>query len=76
MHRHRRTIWVPQDYTYVHGYDTHPEAGKYGGLYPYQLAMDTITPVLAKLDKTNHEAAVYLYADGFQTAVVIQNGLE
>lgn len=74
MHRHRRTVQVPQDYTYVHGYDTHPEAGKYGGLYPYQLAMDTITPVLKKLDKTHHEAAVYLMPMGFKRRSLFKMG--
>lgn len=74
MHRHRRTVQVPQDYTYLHGYDTHPEAGKYGGLYPYQLTMDTITPVLQKLDKTNHEAAVYLMPLGFKRRSLFKMG--
>lgn len=74
MHRHRRTVQVPQDYTYLHGYDTHPETGKYGGLYPYQLAMDTITPVLKKLDKTNHEAAVYLMPMGFKRRSLFKMG--
>ncbi|MBI4407381.1 MAG: FAD-dependent thymidylate synthase [Candidatus Kerfeldbacteria bacterium] len=74
MHRHRRTIQVPQDYTYLHGYDTHPETGKYGGLYPYQLAMDTITPTLKKLDKVNHEAAVYLMPMGFKRRSLFKMG--
>ncbi|MBI2415951.1 MAG: FAD-dependent thymidylate synthase [Candidatus Kerfeldbacteria bacterium] len=66
MHRHRRTIQVAQDFTYQHGYDMHLELGKYGGQYPYQLAMDTITATLQKLERTNHEAAVYLMPMGFK----------
>jgi len=74
MHRHRRTMQVPQDYTFTHGYDTHPETGKYGGLYPYQLAMDTITTTLQKLDKVNHEAAVYLMPMGFKRRSLFKMG--
>lgn len=74
MHRHRRTVQVPQDYTYIHGYDTHPETGKYGGLYPYQVAMDNITGVLKKLDQVNHEAAVYLMPMGFKRRSLFKMG--
>lgn len=66
FHRHRRTIQVAQDYTYQHGYDRHPELERYGGLYPYQLAMDTISATLKKMDKVSHEAAVYLMPMGFK----------
>ncbi|EKD76623.1 MAG: hypothetical protein ACD_43C00040G0002 [uncultured bacterium] len=66
FHRHRRTMQVAQDYTFQHGYDVHPELASYGGLYPYQLAMDTITETLKKVESVNHEAAVYLMPLGFK----------
>lgn len=66
FHRHRRTIQIAQDYTTIHGYDAHPEVERYKGLYPYQLAMDTITNTLQRLEKTNHEAAAYLMPMGFK----------
>ncbi len=74
MHRHRRTIQVPQDYTPIHGYDTHPETGKYGGLYPYQVAMDNISETLKKLDAVNHEAAIYLMPMGFKRRSLFKMG--
>ncbi|MFA6475049.1 MAG: FAD-dependent thymidylate synthase [Patescibacteria group bacterium] len=74
MHRHRRTIQVPQDFTFQHGYDMHPEIGQYGGLYPYQVAMDNITGTLQKLDKTNHAAAVYLMPMGFKRRSLFKMG--
>lgn len=66
FHRHRRTVQIAQDYTYQHGYDWHPEIERYKGLYPYQLAMDTIIAMLQRLEKHNHEAAAYVLPMGFK----------
>lgn len=66
FHRHRRTLQVAQDYTYQHGYDWHPETERYKGLYPFQVAMDAIADTLRRLEKSNHEAAVYLMPIGFK----------
>lgn len=74
MHRHRRTIQVPQDYTYIHGYDWHPELEKYGNLYAYQVAMDAHTEMVKKLDTKNHEAGVYAMAMGFKRRSVFKMG--
>jgi hypothetical protein len=74
MHRHRRTIQVPQDYTYIHGYDWHPDLEKYGNLYAYQVVMDNLTSVGDKLDKYNHEAGVYAMPMGFKRRSLFKMG--
>lgn len=72
FHRHRRTVQVAQEYTFLHGYVWHPEIERYKGLYPYQLAMDTITETLKRLEKYNHEAAAYLLPLGFRRRVLFK----
>lgn len=74
MHRHRRTVQVPQDYTYTHGYDWHPELEKYGNLYAYQVAMDAHTDTVKALDTQQHEAGMYLMAMGFKRRSLFKMG--
>lgn len=74
MHRHRRTVQIPQDHTYIHGYDWHPELEKYGNLYAYQVAMDAHENMVAKLDNKNHEAGVYLSAMAFKRRSLFKMG--
>lgn len=74
MHRHRRTVQVPQDYTYIHGYDWHPELEKYGNFYAYQVAMDTHQAMVETLYSQNREAAVYLMGMGFKRRSLFKMG--
>jgi hypothetical protein len=74
MHRHRRTIQVPQDYTTMHGYDWHPELEKYGNLYAYQLAMDVNGQAVNKLGKQHAEAGVYAMAMGYKRRSLFKMG--
>ncbi len=74
MHRHRRTVQIPQDYTYEHGYDWHPEIERYGNLYAYQVTMDAQEETLKKLEKSNHEASVYLMSMAYKRRSLFKMG--
>lgn len=62
MHRHRKTVQVPQDYTYIHGYDIHPEAEKYGRAEELRKTLDEHVEFGKKMEKKNKEAGVYMMA--------------
>jgi thymidylate synthase ThyX len=70
MHRHRRCIQIEQGFTTRHGYDIPEQLQPAGALSKYKAAMDSVSGVVASLEKRSApeaaESAQYAIPLGFR----------